>query len=458
MKVIVCGAGQVGSNIARYLATAGNDVTVIDQRGDLIRRISDSLDIQGITGYASHPEVLELAGASDADLLIAVTVSDEVNMVACQVAHALFDVPTRIARVRSQSYMHGRWGDLFRRDHLAIDYVISPEIEVAHDIVRRLRVPGAIEVIPFANDAVRLIAVRCEATTPVLNTPLRQLAYLFPDLPLLCVGVSRDDQFFIPGGDDALIEGDEVYFAVATSHVARAMPIFGHEEHSIDRVVIAGGGNIGLFLAQELEEEHPDIALKVIEGSAERAAFIADKLRRATVLHGDARDREVLEEAGVHAAQAIVTLTNDDEVNIMAGLLAKRYGCMSALALVTNTSYAPLTGTLGLDVVINPRQTTVSSVLRHVRRGRIRSVHSLRDGAAEIFEAEALETSPLVGEPLRDVRLPPGVVVAAVIRGKDVIIPRGDTVVRTNDRVVIIARAQAVKKAEKLFAVRLDFF
>jgi trk system potassium uptake protein TrkA len=458
MRVIVCGAGQVGSNIARYLAGAGNDVTVIDQRAELAQRISESLDIQGLAGFASHPDILERAGAANADLLIAVTLSDEVNMVACQVAHSLFDVPTKIARIRTQSYLEGRWRDLFARQHLPIDYVISPEREVARDVLRRLQVPGALEVIPFADDRVRLIAVRCEAECPILNTPLRQLDYLFPDLSLTVVGIAREDQFFIPTGDDPLIEGDEVFFVVATGHVGHAMPIFGHEERAAERAVIAGGGNIGLFLATELEEELPGLSLKIIEGDRERAVEIAERLQRTTVLHGDARDREILEEANVHAAEAFVGLTNSDEVNILASLLAKRYGCQSAFALINNNAYAPLTGTLGLDVVINPRQTTVSSVLRHVRRGRILAVHSLRDGAAEIFEAEALETSPLVGEPLRDVRLPPGVIVGAIVRGDEVLVPAGDSVIRARDRVVLVARAAVVKRVEKMFAVRLDFF
>lgn len=458
MKVIVCGAGQVGSNIARYLAAAGNDVTVIDQRPDLVRQIGERLDIQAITGFASHPDVLEQAGAADADLLVAVTYADEVNMIACQVAHSLFNVPTKIARVRHQSYLQGRWQDLFRRDHLPIDVIISPEVEVAHAIARRLEVPGALDVIPFAEDRVRLIAVRCSAECPILDTPLRQLTYLFPDLHVVCVGISRGESFFVPGGDDQLLAGDEVHFVVETSHVKRAMPIFGHEERLSERIVIAGGGNIGLFLATDLEARLPHVGLKLIEAREERAQIIVDQLRRTVVLLGDARDRGILEEANVRAAEAIVTVTDDDEVNIMAALLAKRMGCERALALVNHNAYVPLLGSLGIDVAINPRETTVSSVLQHVRRGRIKAVHSVRDGEAEVYEAEALETSPLVGQPLREVRLPGGMVVGMVIRGDEVIVPRGGTVIRTGDRVVLAARAALAKRVEKLFAVRLDYF
>jgi trk system potassium uptake protein TrkA len=458
MKVIVCGAGQVGYNIARYLAMAGNDVTAIDQRAELTQKIGESLDIQAITGFASHPEVLEQAGAEDAEMLIAVTSADEVNMVTCQVAHSLFNVPTKIARVRHQSYLQSRWRDLFRREHVPIDVIISPEVEVARAITRRLEVPGATEVTPFAEDRVRLIAARCGPDCPILDTPLRQLTFLFPDLHLICVGIIRGDRLFVPSGDDHLIAGDEVYSVVETSHVARAMRAFGHEEKTAERIVIAGGGNIGLFLAQEIEATRPQATLTMIEANPERARFIADKLARSVVLLGDTRDQEIHEEANLRTAQAIVAVTNNDEVNIMAALLAKRYGCPQSLTLVNNNVYGGLLGALGIDVVVNPRETTVSSVLRHVRRGRIKSVYSLRDGEAEVFEAEALETSPLVGQPLRDARLPSGVIVGAIVRGDEVIMPRAETMIRARDRVVVVARAAVVKKVEKLFAVRVEYF
>lgn len=458
MKVIVCGAGRVGYNIARYLAGAGNDVTVIDQRQDLTQKIGESLDIQAITGFASHPEVLESAGAQDAEMLIAVTHADEVNMIACQVAHSLFKVPTKIARVRHQSYLQSRWQDLFRREHLPIDVIISPELEVARAIVRRLEVPGATAVTPFADDRVRLIAARCGPDCPVLETPLRQLTFLFPGLHMTCVGITRGDHFFVPTGDDHLIVGDEVYSVVDTAHVVRAMRAFGYEGHAAERIVIVGGGNIGLYLAQELETGRPDASLTLLERDAERARFIADKVTRTMILHGDIRDREIHEEANLPLAEALVSVTNNDEVNIMAALLAKRYGCNEALTLINNNAYAPLFSSLGIDAVINPRETTVSSVLQHVRRGRIKSVYSIRDGEAEVFEAEALETSPLVGQTLREARLPSGVIVGAVVRNEEVIVARGDTTIRAGDRVIVVARAAAVKRVEKLFAVRVDYF
>ena len=458
MKVIVAGAGLVGYNIARYLAAAGNDVVIIDQRAELVNKIGDHLDIQAMQGHASHPSTLEAAGADDADMLIAVTQVDEVNMVACQVVHTLFNVPTKIARIRQQDYLEGRFADLFRRDHLPIDVVISPEVEVAHAIALRLEVPGALNVVPFAEDRVRLIAVRCTETTPIINTPLRQLTYLFPDLHLVCVGVVRGEQFFIPHADDQLRTDDEVYFVVETAHLERALPAFGYDERMSDRIIIVGGGNIGLFLARELEERYPHLSIKVIEANPARAEKIADELERAIVLCGDARDRALLEEANVKNAQAIVTVTNDDEVNIMSGLLAKRLGCSRALALVNNATYNMIVRVIGLDVAINPRETTVSSVLQHVRRGRLKSVYTIRDGEAEVYEAEALETSPLVGKPLRDFKASGGMIVGAVIRDDKVLTPRSDTIVQAHDRVVMLARSDIVRKVEQLFAVRLDYF
>ena len=458
MKVIVCGAGQVGSNIARYLASEKNDVTIIDQDTALIEKISDSLDVQGVVGFASHPDVLERAGAGDADLIIAVTYSDEVNMVACQVAHSLFDVPTKIARIRQQSYLQPIWADLFSRNHMPIDAIISPEIEVARAINRRLSIPGAFDAIPLSDGKITLIGVRCDAECPIINTPLRHLTALFPDLHITVVGIIRGDRKFVPTGDDEMLPGDEVYFVADSAHLDRALAAFGHEEPAARRLIIVGGGHIGLFLADTIEEEHRDFDVKLIEIDRKRAEFVAQELTRTVVIQGDALDVEILTEANVKATETIITVTNDDEVNILASLLAKRYGAQRSITLINNTTYAPLMGSLGIDAVVSPRGITVSTILQHVRRGRIRSVHSLGEGFGEIIEADALETSRLVGVPIREAKLPEGVIIGALVRDGEVIIPRGDTVVRINDRVVLFAAADAVRKVEKMFSVRLEFF
>ncbi len=458
MQVIVCGAGQVGSNIARYLSGEKADVTVIDQSPELVQKLVESLDVKGLVGFASHPDVLERAGATDADMVIAVTYADEVNMVACQICHTLFEVPTKIARVRHQSYLDPLWANLFSRDHLPIDVIISPEIEVARAIARRLQVPGAFDVNPLAEGKVSLIGVHCTENCPILDTPLRELTGLFPDLHITVVGISRDGNGFVPRPEDDLRLGDNVYFVAETDHLARAMSAFGHEEKEARRVIIIGGGNIGLSLARMVEEDQPHVHMKLIEIDKKRAEFVAQTLRRTVVIHGDALDTDVLEEVNAKQTETVIAVSNDDEVNILGSLLAKRFGCERAVTLVNKTSYAPLIDSLGIDTVVSPRVITVSTILQHVRRGRIRSVHSVNEGFGELIEVEALETTSLVGVPIRQAKLPVGVLVAALVRGNAVIIPRGDTVIRAGDLVMIFAATEAVKKVERLFSVKLEFF
>ena len=458
MKVIVCGAGQVGLNIARHLAMENNDVTVIDQSADLIRTIRDTIDATGIIGQASQPDVLMKAGVESADMIIAVTYADEVNMVACQVAHSLFDVPMKIARIRQQSYLDPRWATLFSRDNMPIDVIISPEREVARAVGRRLEVPGAFEIIPLAEDRVKLIGVRCDEDCPLINTPLRQLTKLFPDLNIVITGIMRDSVSIVPTGDDQMIVGDEVYFVVDTSQVSRAMAAFGKDHSEARRLVIFGGGNIGMFLAQEIEENYPWVNAKLIEHNQERAQMIATVLKNTIVLNGDVLDPELQEEANVTLAETVVAVTNDDETNILSSLLAKRNGCQRVITLVNQPVYEPLITSLGVDVVVNPRNITVSTILQHVRRGRIHSVHTLREGFGELIEAEALETSEMVGTPLREINIPDGVMLGTIVRGEEVIIPRGDTVIQAKDRVILFAKPKAVKKVEKMFSVQLEYF
>ena len=458
MKIIVCGAGQVGASIARQLAGEANDVTVIEQDRDIARRLSDSVDVRCVVGNASLPDILEEAGAKTTDMIVAVTYSDEVNMVACQVAHTIFDVPEKIARVRHQSYLNPAWADLYSRDHMPIDLIISPEIEVARAIERRLQVPGALDMLPFGDGRLRVLGVRCEEGCPVINTPLRQLTELFPELNIVVLAITRDGRLIVPRGDDQMLIGDEVYFVTDANHVARSMAVFGHEETEARRIVVIGGGNIGYFLARGLEEEHPGLDLKIVELDKERAQYLAEQLNRTMVIHGDALDSEILREINIGLAEAVIAVSNDDEVNILAALLAKRAGCGAAISLVNNPSYGPLMGSLGVDVAVSPRESTVSTILQRIRRGRILAVHSIRDGAAEIIEAEALETSPMVGAPLNEIKLPSGIMVGAILRGEEVVIPRGHTVIEEHDRVVILSAAHAVKKLEQMFAVRLEFF
>lgn len=458
MKVIVCGAGQVGYNIARHLALESNDVTVVDQSPELVRRINDNLDVNGIVGQASHPAVLDQAGARDSDMLIAVTATDEVNMVACQVAHSIFEVPTKIARIREQGYLSPLWANLFFRDNMPIDVIISPEIEVARAVTRRLQVPGAFEMIPLVEDKVKLIGVRCDDDCPLVNTPLRQLTQLFPDLSIVIIGLMRDGQPIVPTSEDQMLPGDEVYFVVDSEQVGRAMAAFGHEETEARRLLIFGGGNIGFFLAQEIEREHHWVRTKIIESDRERAESIAGKLEKTMVIQGNVLDSEILEEAGVATTETVVAVTNDDETNILASLLAKRYGCQRAITLINKGTYENLINSLEIDVTVSPRNITVSTILQHIRRGRIHSVHTLREGFGELIEAEALETSELVGRPLKEVNLPSGVLLGAIVRDGQMICPGGSTVVEPHDRIVLFAAAEVIRKVEKIFSVQLEYF
>ena len=458
MRVIVCGAGQVGSSIARQLAGEANDVTVIDNDPVIMQKLSDSAEVRCLVGGASLPDVLDEAGAKNTDMLIAVTYSDEVNMVACQVAHSIFGVPEKIARIRHQSYLLPAWADLYSSDHLPIDLIISPEVEVAHAIERRLQVPGALDMLPFGDGRLRVIAVRCQKGCPIVNTPLRQLTEIFPDLNIVVLGIMRGDKLIVPRGDDQMLVSDEVYFVADTEHVDRSMAVFGHEEKKARRMVIVGGGNIGLFLARDLEEAHPELNLKIIEVNAKRAQYLAENLSSTTVIHGDALDNDILTEVNITVAEAVIAVSNDDEVNILASLLAKKAGCQRAITLVNSSNYSPLMGTLGVDVAVSPRESTVSTILQRIRRGRILGIQSIRDGLAEIVEAEALETSPLVGKPLTKIKLPSGILIGAILRNGEVIIPRGDTIIAVHDRVVVFAAASAVRKLEKMFAVSLEFF
>ncbi len=458
MKVIICGAGQVGYNIARQLAAEDNDVTIIDQSAELIQKINDSLEVRAIRGFGSQPDVLEQAEADGADMLIAVTQSDEVNMMACQVAHTLFEVPLKIARIRNQAYLSPLWSRLFSRERIPIDHIISPEMEVAASIARRMEVPGALDVISLHNDLVKVVGVLCTENCPLLHTPLRQLTALFPDLDIEIVAMVRGDRMFVPTADEQMVPDDEVYFAVATKHLARAMSAFGYEEPQAKRVVVLGGGNVGYFLTREVEKRYPRANIRIIEADRARAQLLAQKVERAIVLLGDGLDEAVFEEANVAASDLFVAVTNNDETNILGGLLAKRSGARRAVVLTNKGGFAGLSTGIGLDAVVSPRSITVSRILQHVRRGRIKAVHSLRDGGAEIIEAEALETTELINRPIGTLNLPKDSKIGAIVRDDEVIIPRPSTEIRAGDSVVMLALPTAIKKVEKLFSVRIEFF
>ena len=412
----------------------------------------------GLLATVRNRTCLEAAGAEDADMIIGVTLYDEVNMVACQVAHSLFKVPTKVARIRAQNYLQSHYRDLFSREHMPIDVIISPEIEVGEMVLRRISLPGATDAVRFADGEVAMVAIECLEDCPVIDTPLGQLSELFPDLSAVVTGIWRSGNLFVPHSSDAMMAGDLAYVIVRSDRVRRTLNIFGHEEPTASRIVIVGGGNIGLYVAQAIEKRQSSARVKIIENSKDRAVAIADQLNKTVVLQGSALDQQILLEADIQHADLMVALTNDDQVNILSSVMAKRLGCTSNLSLLNNTSYYEFTKTLGIDAHLNPRSVTISKILQHVRRGRIRGVHSVQNGAAEVIEAEALETSTLVGTPLRELDLPDGVRLGAIYRAENVIVPDGDTVIKAKDRIVIFATAERVKQVEQMFRVSLEFF
>ncbi|HEY8595684.1 MAG TPA: Trk system potassium transporter TrkA [Devosiaceae bacterium] len=458
MRVIISGAGQVGYGIAERLAAEAIEVTVIDSNPDLVQRIRDNLDARGVHGYGSHPDVLAQAGARDADMLIAVTQFDEVNMTACQVAHSIFDIPTRIARIRSQAYLRPEWSNLFSREHLPIDVIISPEIEVGDLILKRIAYPGASDIITFEDDAVVVVAVDCREDCAVIDTPLRHLTDLFPNLNATVMGVRRNGEVLALHSRESLVAGDQAIVAVARDQIQRVLGLFGRDEQPPSRIIIGGAGNIGRYVARKLEDQGEGVVVRLIERNRQTAQAAAEDMKRSIVVYGDALQEEILREVDARDAHMFLGLTNDDETNILSSVLASELGCRANFALVNQPQYPRFARRLGVDAFINPRSVTVSKILRHVRRGRIRGVYTLFDGAAELLEAEALETSTLVGKPLHDFDFGPGVRIGAIVRGGSVIMPTGNTQVEAGDFVIVFALAAQVRQVEQMFRVSLDFF
>ncbi len=458
MKVIICGAGQVGWQIARHLASEKNDVTVVDNNADLVRRATDTLDVQGVAGFASYPDILDRAGARDADMIIAATYSDEVNMVTCQVAHSVFAIPRKIARLRSQSYLTAIYSDLYRRDHMPIDVVISPEREVAEAALQRLSAPTTFDTESFMDGKAQLLGIQLGEDCPVLNTPLRQLTDLFSTLRAIVVGIRREGTLFAPAPGDQLFTGDQIYVFAEAGDVGRTLEIFGKAPRKQERVVIVGGGNVGLTVAKELEAQPKRMRARVIEKSRARAENAADALERTIVLHGDGMDTALQAEANIDRADAILAVTDDDKTNLLASVRAKAAGCPMAICLVNDPSLVPLMAPLGIDAYINPRATTVSSILRHIRHGRVRGVYSIGDAEAEMIEAQVLNTSPISGKKISDIGFPEGVLIGAVQKNGQVIKPTGNTRIDEGDVVAIFTMADDVPEVERLLQVSIDFF
>lgn len=452
MRVIICGAGQVGTTIARHLATEGFSVTVIDNDPEQVRRVDESHDVRGVVGYASHPEALRKANAQDADMLIAVTRSDEVNMAACQVAYSLFGVKRRIARLRHSGYLDQDKSGLYAAEHMPIDVVISPEIEIAKGITRRLATPGAFDMVPMASGQVELLGIHVEdSRIPIVKERIGDLGKDEQFHGMSIVALVRKGRCFVPDSQDRVTVGDDVYVLARRDKVDDVVTAFGHRERVAKKLIIVGAGNVGLNLAKTVRRRSPLVDIKLIERDEERAEHVAAELGGAVVvLHGDGLDRSLLDEAQAASTDTLVAVTNDDETNIFASVLAKQAGCKRAITLVNKRSYETVLPALGLNTVVSPSAVTISTVLRHVRHSSVTALYTLREDFGEVIEAEIPEGSRLLRRPLGQLGLPVGMKIGAVIREKEVVFPQPDMQLQPGDTVIALVTYSYLKLAEAL--------
>ena len=453
MNIIICGAGQVGYSIANQLSQQGHSITVIDKTSADIQKINDNLDAKGIVGIATYPSVLELAEAKSADMTIAVTRNDETNMIVCQIAHSLFNVSRKIARIRSKEFLNPTYSNLFSKNHLPIDTIISPEFEVAKSLLRKIEAPGAIESFPFANDSIRLIEINIDNKCPLVNTPLQKLTESFSDLNANIVGVQREDKFIILKKKDILIENDKAFILTDSSQVERTMDVFGKNEKISDKILIIGAGNIGLDLAKSLEDLPSNPRIKIIEKNDERAQYVANELNEAMVIKGDGLDENILKEVNLEEIDTVLCITDDDEVNLMSALLCKKKGIKRVIAIANSHNYSLLQSSLKIDDIVDPRMTTVSTILKHVHKGKIDSVFTLDDGEYEIIEAKILENSELVNKTIEKSSLPEGIKIGLISRDKNIIVPNKKFEFKLNDRVILLSSRSQLKKVEQLFRI-----
>lgn len=456
MKIIILGAGQVGSSVAINLVSEANDITVIDTDMECLQALQDRLDLRTVCGQASHPEVLKRAGAEDADMILAVTNSDETNMVACQIAHVLFHTPTKIARVRATEYLN--FPQLFKENAFPIDVLISPDQAVTDYIQRLIEYPGALQVLDFAHGKVRLVAVRVHYGGLLLGRELRALREHMPGIQTRVAAIFRRDKPIIPEGNTVIEVDDEVFFIAAQKDIRAVMGELRRLDQPFKRIIIAGGGNIGKRLAKALEH---DYQVKVIEHNPQRARHLSEELEKATVLLGDATDEDLLLEENIEATDVFCALTNDDEDNILSGMLAKRLGARKVMALINRSAYVDLVESGTIDIAISPHQAMIGSLLAHVRRGDVAVVHSLRRGAAEAIEAIAhgdRKSSRVVGRAIQDIKLPPGTNIGAIVRQGEVLVAHHDTVIEAEDHVILfLVDKTRVRDVERLFQVSATF-
>ncbi len=460
MNIIICGAGRVGFTISKQLSEQGHSITVIDTSSDDIQKIDDALDVKAIVGKATYPSILEKANASETDMIIAVTRNDEINMLICQIAFSIFNIPKKIARIRSQDYLNPKFTTVYNKENLPIDVIISPEIEIAKSIQRKLEAPGALDSVPFAGNKIRLLEILINDGCTLINIKLKDLTKKYPNLEANVIGIIRDDKFLIPKKDDDIKKNDKIYVIINSSQTSETLEAFGHTEKVSKKILIVGGGNIGFNLAKNIEETLDAARVKIVEKNKDRAEFLASELNNTIVINGNGLDEEVLAEANLEEAETVLALTNDDEDNLMVSVLVEKFAKdekeiedKRTMALVNKPNYSLLQDSLKIDDLIDPRMNTVSSILKHVHKGTIETAYTIMNGEYEVIEAEIIETSELINKELKNSNLPDEIRIGAVLRENKIIIPRSNFVFLKDDKVVFLAKKDSISVVENIFRI-----
>ena len=458
MNIIICGAGRVGFTIAKLLSEQGHSITVIDQSSEDIQKINDSLDVKAIVGKATYPSILEKANAAETDMIIAVTRNDEINMLICQIAYSIFNIPKKIARIRSQDYLNPKFTRVYNKENLPIDVIISPEIEIARSIQRKLEAPGALDSVPFAEKQIRLLEILIKDNCKLIGLKLNELTNKFPNLDANIIAIIREDKSFIPKKTDQIKENDKIYVIINSSQMAETLEAFGHTEKISKKILIIGGGNIGYNLAKNIEETLEGVRVKIVEKDKLRSEYLANELNNTIVINGNGLDEEVLSEANLDEAETVLALTNDDEDNLMVSVLVEKFAKdqkdiedKRTMALINKPNYSLLQSSLKIDDLIDPRMNTVSSILKHIHKGTIENAYTISNGEYEVIEAEIIESSELINKELKNSNLPEEIRIGAVLRNKKVIIPKSDFVFKKDDQIVLIVKKDAIGVVENLF-------
>ena len=454
MNIIICGAGRVGFTIAKQLTEQNHSITIIDQSSEDIQRINDSLDVKAIVGKATMPSVLEKAHNDETDMIIAVTKNDETNMLICQIAYSLFKIPKKIARIRTQDYLNPRFEKIYNKENLPIDVIISPELEIAKSIQRKLEAPGALDNVPFADNKIRLLEILIDEKCPIVNIKLNELTKKFPKLNANILGVVRNEKFIFLKKNDVMKKEDKVYVTINSSQMKETLSAFGHNEKISNKILIIGGGNIGFNLAKNIEQSFDEARIKIIEKDKSRAEFIANELNNTLVINGNGLDEDILTEVNLEEVETVIALTNDDEDNLMVSVLVEKFSKdKRTMALINKPNYSLLQTSLKIDDMIDPRMTTVSSILKHVHKGTIETAYTILNGEYEVIEAEIIETSELINKELKNSDLPDEIRIGAVLRKDEIIIPRSSFVFQKEDTVVLLAKRDQLPVVENLFRI-----